>query len=69
MTLLTIPDAANAVAASGDAPAIAWYGDDDVFREIACDVCGPVSDVQAAAKAHTARELTTAEKADFHVTN
>ena len=69
VTLLTIPRPADAVTATGEAPAIAWYGPDDIVREIECDVCGPIDDVEAAAHERTTRELTEAEKADFHVQN
>ena len=41
--------------------------DDNVIHEIACDVCGPIERVQAAARQRTARGLTEAEKTDFHV--
>ena len=67
VALLTIPQPANVVTAAGAAPAIAWYGSDNVIREISCDVCGPIGDVEAAAKERTTRDLTEAEKADFHV--
>jgi WD40 repeat protein len=69
VTLLTIPHPADWVAAAGAAPAIAYYGGDGVIRAIECDVCGPIDDVEAAARERTTRDLTTAEQADFHVTN
>ena len=52
---------------SGTAPAIAYYGQDNVVREIECDVCGPIDDVEAVAQERTTRDLTEAEQADFHV--
>jgi WD40 repeat protein len=67
VTLLTIPEPANGLTVAGPAPAIAWYGNDNVIHEIACDVCGPIESVQAAARQRTARGLTEAEKTDFHV--
>jgi WD40 repeat protein len=67
VTLLTIPRPANAVATSGEEPAIAYYGTDNVVREIECDVCGPIDDVEGLAEERTTRELTEAEQADFHV--
>ena len=51
VTLLTIPRGAWTVATSGTAPAIAWFDTaDNIVREIECDVCGPIDDVQAAAE-------------------
>ena len=67
MTLLTVPHPANWVTAAGAAPAIAYYGDDNVIREIECDVCGPIDGVEVAAQERTTRDLTEAEQADFHV--
>jgi WD40 repeat protein len=67
VTLLTIPRPASAVATSGEAPAIAYYGTDNVVREIECDVCGPIDDVEALAQQRTTRDLTDVEQADFHV--
>jgi WD40 repeat protein len=67
VTLLTISHPANAVATSGEAPAIAYYGADNVVREIGCDVCGPIDSVEALARQRTTRDLTEAEQADFHV--
>ncbi len=67
VTLLSIPRRAATVTTSGEAPAIAYYGQDNVVREIECDVCGPIDDVEAAAEERTTRELTEAEQADFHV--
>jgi hypothetical protein len=55
------------VTATGDAPAIAYYGTDNVVRELECDVCGAIDGVEAAAQEHTTRELTEAEQTDFHV--
>ena len=50
VTLLTIPRPAWWAATSGTAPAIAYYDTaDGVVREVECDVCGPIDDVQAAA--------------------
>jgi WD40 repeat protein len=66
VTLLTIPRDARAVTTSGEAPAIAYYGDDNVIREIECDVCGPIGDVETMAEERTTRDLTEAEQADFH---
>jgi WD40 repeat protein len=67
VTLITIPQPANAVAAAGAAPAIAWYGNDSVIHEISCDVCGQIGEAQAVARERTTRDLTEAEKNDFHV--
>jgi WD40 repeat protein len=67
VTLLTIPGAARTVTAAGDAPMLAFYGDDGVIHEIECDVCGPIDAVEAAAEQRTTRDLTDAEKTDFHV--
>jgi WD40 repeat protein len=67
VTLLTIPHTALRVTATGDAPAIAYYGTDNVVRELECDVCGAIDGVEAAAQEHTTRELTEAEQTDFHV--
>ena len=67
VTLLTIPRPASAMTTSGEAPAIAYYGPDNVVREIACDVCGPIADVEAMARERTTRDLTEAEQADFHI--
>ena len=67
VTFLTIPQPANAVTAAAAAPAIAWYGSDNVIHEISCDVCGPIGDAQAVARERTTRDLTEAEKNDFHV--
>ena len=69
VTLLTIPQPALAVTSTGEAPAIAWYGPDNVVREIECDVCGSIGDVEAEAQTRTTRDLTEAEMADFHVKN
>ena len=55
------------MATSGEAPAIAYYGTDNVVREIECDVCGPIDDVEALAQQRTTRDLTDVEQADFHV--
>ena len=57
----------SAVTASGTAPAIAFYGEDNVIREMECDVCGPIDDVEPLAQERTTRELTEAEQTDFHV--
>ncbi|MGE0025474.1 MAG: AAA family ATPase, partial [Thermoleophilia bacterium] len=67
VTLLTIPQPANAVTVAGAAPEIAWYGTDNVIHEMTCDVCGSIADTQAAARERTTRDLTQAEKTDFHV--
>jgi WD40 repeat protein len=67
VTLLTIPQPALTATTSGEAPAIAFHGQDNVIREIECDVCGPIADVEAAAQERTTRDLTEAEQADFHV--
>jgi WD40 repeat protein len=69
VTLLSVPRAAAGLSVTGDAPAIAYYGTDNVVREISCDVCGPIDRVEAAAQERTTRDLTEAEQADFHVQN
>ena len=70
VTLLTIPHPADWVIATGDSPKIAYYSTSDgVIHEMSCDVCGPIGDTEAAARERTTRDLTEAEKTDFHVGN
>ena len=67
VTLLTIPRTASAVTTSGRHRPSPSTGTDNVVREIECDVCGPIDDVEAMAQQRTTRDLTEAEQADFHV--
>ncbi len=61
------PQGAIQVSPLGAAPRIAHYGFDHVVSVDACDVCGPVEDVEALVARRTTRALSPEERSDFRV--